>query len=157
WEFVNTIAAAQFYAIGVDMRKPYYVYGGLQDNGSWGGPSQTRSQQAGITNADWYRTGGGDGFYSVVDPTDYNIVYSESQGGAMNRLDMRTGRSQSIRPRGTPQRRGGGGGGGAAPSASPGASPGSSPSASPGASPEATPDTAAQLAAFAQAQGFGGF
>src|SRR5215813_9445149 len=41
WEFVNTIPAAQFYAIGVDMRKPYYVYGGLQDNGSWGGPSQT--------------------------------------------------------------------------------------------------------------------
>ena len=43
WEFINTIAAAQFYAIGVDMRKPYYVYGGLQDNGSWGGPSQTRN------------------------------------------------------------------------------------------------------------------
>jgi beta-glucanase (GH16 family) len=63
WEFVNTIPAAQFYAIGVDMRKPYYVYGGLQDNGSWGGPSQTRSQQNGITNADWYRVGGGDGFY----------------------------------------------------------------------------------------------
>ena len=151
WEFVNTIPAAQFYAIGVDMRKPYYVYGGLQDNGSWGGPSQTRSGQAGITNADWYRVGGGDGFYAQVDPTDYNTVYSESQGGAMNRLDLRTGRSVSVRPRGVPQRRGGrggggGGGGGAAPSASP--------AASPGASPEATPD---QLAAFAAAQGFGGF
>jgi beta-glucanase (GH16 family) len=76
WEFVNTIPAAQFYAIGVDMRKPYYVYGGLQDNGSWGGPSQTRSVQNGITNADWYRVGGGDGFYTQVDPTDYNIVYA---------------------------------------------------------------------------------
>jgi hypothetical protein len=145
WEFVNTIPAAQFYAIGVDMRKPYNVYGGLQDNGSWGGPSQTRSGQAGITNADWYRVGGGDGFYAQADPTDYNTVYSESQGGAMNRLDLRTGRSVSIRPRGTPQRRGGrgggGGGGGAAPSASP--------AASPGASPEATPD---QLAAFAAAR-----
>ena len=93
WEFVNTIPAAQFYAIGVDMRKPYYVYGGLQDNGSWGGPSQTRSLQAGITNADWYRVGGGDGFYTQIDPTDYNIVYAESQGGAMQRLDLRTGRS----------------------------------------------------------------
>jgi photosystem II stability/assembly factor-like uncharacterized protein len=153
WEFVNTIPAAQFYAIGVDMRKPYYVYGGLQDNGSWGGPSQTRSQQAGITNSDWYRVGGGDGFYSQIDPTDYNIVYSESQGGAMNRLDLRTGRSVSIRPRGVPQRRGGGGGGGRPGGGGP--APAASPSASPAASPEV--DTAAQLAAFAAAQGFGGF
>src|ERR1044071_7097615 len=110
WEFVNTIPAAQFYAIAVDMRKPYYVYGGLQDNGSRGGPRQTRNQQAGITNADWYRVGGGDGFYAQVDPTDYNIVYSESQGGAMQRLDLRTGRSVSIRPRGVPRRGGGPGG-----------------------------------------------
>ena len=93
WEFVNTIPAAQFYAIGVDMRKPYYVYGGLQDNGSWGGPSQTRSQQAGITNADWYRVGGGDGFFTQIDPTDHNIVFVESQGGTVQRLDLRTGRS----------------------------------------------------------------
>jgi len=55
----------------------------LQDNGSWGGPSQTRSN-AGITNADWFRTGGGDGFfYSQADPNDPFIIYSESQNGAM--------------------------------------------------------------------------
>src|SRR5207237_7851 len=113
WEYVNTMPAAQFYAIAADMRKPYYVYGGLQDNGSWGAPSQTRNQ-AGITNADWFRTGGGDGFYAQADPTDYNIVYSESQNGAMSRLDLRTGRSVSIRPRAAPARRGGGGGGGGA-------------------------------------------
>ncbi len=109
WEFVNTIPAAQFYAVAADMRKPYYVYGGLQDNGSWGGPSQTRNQQAGITNADWFRIGGGDGFYAQADPSDPYILYSESQNGAMNRIDLRTGRSQSIRPR-TAQRRGAGGG-----------------------------------------------
>ena len=136
WEFVNTIAAAQFYAVAADMRKPYHVYGGLQDNGSWGGPSQTRSQ-AGITNADWYRVGGGDGFYAMADPTDYTIVYSESQNGNMNRVDLRTGRSVNIRPRGRPQRR---------PTASP----------SPGASPEATPqDPQTSLAQFAAQQGFG--
>ncbi|HSP64441.1 MAG TPA: hypothetical protein VLQ90_15735, partial [Pyrinomonadaceae bacterium] len=115
WEFINTIPAAQFYAVAADMRKPYYVYGGLQDNGSWGGPSQTRSG-AGITNADWFRIGNGDGFYSQADPTDPNTLYSESQNGAMNRIDLRTGRSQSIRPR-VAQRRGGGrgqGGGGGA-------------------------------------------
>ena len=144
FEFVNTIPAAQFYAIGVDMRKPYYVYGGLQDNGSWGGPSQTRNQQAGITNADWYRVAGGDGFYTQVDPTDFNTVYAESQGGNIQRLDLRTGRSVNIRPRGVPRPRGQGRqGGGPAPAASPAASP--------------TPDTAAQLAAFAATQGFGGF
>lgn len=148
WEFVNTIAAAQFYAIAADMRKPYYVYGGLQDNGSWGGPSQTRNQ-AGITNSDWYRTGGGDGFYAQADPTDYNTVYSESQNGAMNRLDLRTGRSVSIRPRAAARPRGGRGQAGGA--ATPGASP--SPSASPGASPEADP--MAVVAAIAAAQGFG--
>jgi photosystem II stability/assembly factor-like uncharacterized protein len=98
WEFINTIAAGQFYAVGVDMRKPYYVYGGLQDNGSWGGPSATRSQ-SGITNADWFRVGGGDGFYVQVDPTDHNTIYVESQNGAVQRLDLRTGRSVSIRPR----------------------------------------------------------
>ncbi|HSE26385.1 MAG TPA: hypothetical protein VLB68_32255 [Pyrinomonadaceae bacterium] len=149
WEFVNTIPAAQLYAVAVDMRKPYYVYGGLQDNGSWGGPSQTRSVQGGITNADWYRVGGGDGFYAQIDPTDHNVIYSESQNGAMNRLDMRTGRSVSIRPRGVPSRRvpGRGGPGGAAATASP------SPGASPAPSPEPTTDPT--LAAFAASQGMG--
>ncbi len=148
WEFVNTIPAAQFYAIAADMRKPYYVYGGLQDNGSWGGPSQTRGN-AGITNADWFRTGGGDGFYSQADPNDPNIIYSESQNGAMQRIDMRTGRSVSIRPRAA-ARRGGGGGGGA----------GRRGAGQPGASPSPTPevqDPQAALAAFAAQQGFGGF
>jgi len=98
WEFVNTMALAQAYAIGVDMRKPYYVYCGLQDNGTWGAPSATRSS-AGITNADWFRVGGGDGFYVQVDPTDHNTVYVESQNGNIRRLDMRTGQSANIRPR----------------------------------------------------------
>jgi photosystem II stability/assembly factor-like uncharacterized protein len=111
WEFINTIPAAQFYAVAADMRKPYYVYGGLQDNGSWAGPSQTRNP-AGITNADWFRIGSGDGFYAQADPSDPYILYSESQNGAMSRVDLRTGRSISIRPR--VARRGGTRGGGRA-------------------------------------------
>ncbi|MGH9313621.1 MAG: hypothetical protein ACRD1S_10535, partial [Vicinamibacterales bacterium] len=91
-----------FYAVSADMRKPYYVYGGLQDNGSWGGPSATRGQ--GSTNADWYRVGGGDGFYTANDPTNWSIVYSESQNGNMNRLDLKAGRSVGIRPRARPRR-----------------------------------------------------
>jgi len=98
WEHVNNMAVGQFYAVAVDMRKPYYVYGGLQDNGSWGGPSAAWGAP-GITNADWYRIGGGDGFYVRVDPTDHNTIYVESQNGAVSRLDLRTGTRTSIRPR----------------------------------------------------------
>ncbi len=97
WDFVNTMAVGQFYEIGVDMRRPYFVCGGLQDNGSWCGPSATRNGN-GLANHDWYRVGGGDGFYTRIDPTDFNIVYSESQGGSMSRRDLRTGESTSIRP-----------------------------------------------------------
>lgn len=117
FDFINTIAAAQFYAIGVDMRKPYYVCGGLQDNGSWCGPSQTRNN-AGITNSEWYRVGGGDGFYVQVDPTDHTTVYAESQNGAVQRIDLKTGRSTMIRPRAAQRPRGPQARGGGAPQAS---------------------------------------
>jgi photosystem II stability/assembly factor-like uncharacterized protein len=98
WEFVNNIPAGQFYAVAADMRRPYYLYGGLQDNGSWGGPSATRGS-IGITNADWYRVGGGDGFHCQVDPSDYSTVYCESQNGMVSRTDLQAGRSTMIRPR----------------------------------------------------------
>ncbi len=114
WDFVNTMATALAYWVSADMRHPYYVYTGLQDNGSWGGPSATRSPN-GILNSDWFGIGGGDGFQTAVDPTDYNVVYTESQDGNTNRYDLRgTGRSGSIRPRGPGERgRGFGGAGGA--------------------------------------------
>ncbi len=98
WDFINTIAVGQFYAISYDMQKPYYVCGGLQDNGSWCGPSAARSQN-GITNADWFRVGGGDGFYTSQDPTNPDIVFAESQDGNVNRVDLAAGQTQNIRPR----------------------------------------------------------
>src|SRR2546427_1499055 len=116
WDYVNTMATALAYWVTADMRRPYYVYIGLQDNGSWGGPSATRGR-GGIMNSDSFGIGGGDGFQTAVDPTDYNIVYSESQDGNTNRYDLRTGRGQSIRPvapgagRGTAAGGGRGGGG----------------------------------------------
>jgi photosystem II stability/assembly factor-like uncharacterized protein len=111
WEEVSTMPTGQFYAISADMRKPYYVCGGLQDNGSWCGPSAVRSN-AGSLITDWYRIGGGDGFYTANDPSDWTIGYSESQDGNTNRYDLRTGLTQSIRPRVPGGSRGGGGRGG---------------------------------------------
>ncbi|HSA56222.1 MAG TPA: hypothetical protein VLE53_10975 [Gemmatimonadaceae bacterium] len=116
WISVKTMAAGTFYAVSYDMRRPYWVCGGLQDNGSWCAPSAVRSGD--IMNDDWFRIGGGDGFYTAQDPNDFNIVYAESQNGNTNRLDLRTGRGGSIRPRApelqqvdVPAGRGGGGGG----------------------------------------------
>ena len=98
WDFAQNLPVSTFYAIGADLREPdYWVYGGLQDNGTWGGPSRTRAR-TGITNADWVRAGGGDGFYAAIDPTDPNVVYVESQNGALSRFDFATQERKSIRP-----------------------------------------------------------
>ncbi len=93
------LVISQFYGVAVDSRTPYRVYGGLQDNGSWGGPVATPFAD-GVTLADWRRIGGGDGFRCAVDPTDPNIVYAESQYGALSRVSLggpKTG-AKSIRP-----------------------------------------------------------
>lgn len=96
--FFDNLAISQFYAIGADSRDPYYVYGGLQDNGSWGGPSNSRDSQ-GILTDHWFRIGGGDGFYTAVDPHDWRTVYAESQQGSITRVNVETRDAQSIRPR----------------------------------------------------------
>ncbi|MBU00453.1 MAG: glycosyl hydrolase, partial [Gemmatimonadetes bacterium] len=97
WRMFDNIPLGQFYTISYDMRDPYYVCGGLQDNNPWCGPSNTRSFH-GIRNQDWYETAYGDGFWTVVDPTDSTIVFSESQGGNMNRYDLITGEKTAMRP-----------------------------------------------------------
>ena len=101
WDFINTIPLGQFYEISVDNQKPFWVYGGLQDNGSWSGPSGTLNTE-GITNDDWFRIGGGDGFYTVVDTTDPSIMYVESQQGFVARLEMKTSEQKSIKPQAPP-------------------------------------------------------
>ncbi|MDA0310483.1 MAG: hypothetical protein O2992_00005 [Gemmatimonadetes bacterium] len=106
WESLRTWAVGQPYHASVDMARPYNVCTGLQDNGSWCGPSSMRTGN--ILAQDWFRSGGGDGFYSQIDPTDSNIIYSESQNGNVRRTDLATGEAVSIRPRPA----GGGGGDG---------------------------------------------
>jgi photosystem II stability/assembly factor-like uncharacterized protein len=97
WDFVNTLAIGQFYEISLDNEKPYHICGGLQDNGSWCGPSQSLTRD-GITNEDWFVIHGGDGFYAAIDPVEPWIVYTESQDGHIDRRDLRTGQQRSIEP-----------------------------------------------------------
>ncbi len=92
--FLNWFAVGQFYNISLDMAIPYHVCGGLQDNGSWCGPS--RLARGSITNRDWFNVSGGDGFVTASDPTDPNIIYSESQGGNIGRLDYRSGQRSGF-------------------------------------------------------------
>lgn len=106
WDHLNVVALGQLYHVCVDNKKPYNVYGGFQDNGSWGGPSMAM-RSIGLVNDDWIYLNGGDGFVCRVDAVDPDIVYCESQGGAINRKNLRTGESRFIGLRG-----GFGGGGG---------------------------------------------
>jgi photosystem II stability/assembly factor-like uncharacterized protein len=101
WDFLNHAAIGQFYHVAVDSRRPYRVYGGLQDNGSWGGPSLAL-HGSGPINEDWYVVGGGDGFVCRVDPTDPDLVYWEMQDGRIVRRNLRTGESGQIRPQQRP-------------------------------------------------------
>jgi S1-C subfamily serine protease/photosystem II stability/assembly factor-like uncharacterized protein len=97
WDHLNHLALGQFYHVAADNRRPYRVYGGLQDNGSWGGPSNSL-RSYGPVNEDWIFVSGGDGFVCRIDPNDPDLVYSESQGGAMSRRNFRTGERGFIRP-----------------------------------------------------------
>ncbi len=98
WYQLRNLPIAQFYEIGVDMRDPYHVCGGLQDNGSWCAPSDTWSNQ-GIRTRDWYNVGGGDGFFTVMHPTNTDIMFAESQGGNIARVNLATRERAGIRPR----------------------------------------------------------
>ena len=97
WMWLSHLPVGQFYHVGYDMLQPYNVCGGLQDNDAWCGPSATRSQY-GIGNDSWQTVQGGDGFVSLIDPTNHRIVFSESQDGFVNRVDRVTLDAKSIRP-----------------------------------------------------------
>ncbi len=95
WLHMNTLPVSMFYHVQVDDKTPYNVYGGLQDNGSWRGPSQSTG---GIENRDWESVGGGDGFWVQPDAANPDIVYSESQGGNITKTNTRTNQSQFVQP-----------------------------------------------------------
>jgi len=97
WLYITHLPISQFYHVSFDYQKPYWVYGGLQDNGSWAGPSATYRSE-GILNHDWVKWGGGDGFLNLVDTTENRALYVESQYLGLDRVDLETGQRQRIRP-----------------------------------------------------------
>ncbi|MEK9500383.1 WD40/YVTN/BNR-like repeat-containing protein [Gaopeijia maritima] len=97
WRFVENLTLAQFYHISLDDRVPFNVYGGLQDNGSWFGPTDVWENK-GILNAHWTRVGGGDGFSVFDDASSDRWGYSMSQGGNLQTFDRLTGQRRGIRP-----------------------------------------------------------
>ena len=98
WYHFQNLPITQFYRVSVDNMTPFYnVCGGSQDNGSMCVPHRTINT-AGIRTSDAYRTGGGDGFTTRSDPEDPYWTYATSQNGNITRMDLRTGRSNGIRP-----------------------------------------------------------
>lgn len=97
WRFVENLPLAQFYHINYDMEIPYRVMGGMQDNGSWIGPSQVW-KAGGIRNSDWREINFGDGFDVMVRPDDSRYAYAMWQGGNVSYIDTETGHKKNIKP-----------------------------------------------------------
>lgn len=97
FDILNNVELSQFYQLNVDNRDPYYVYGGLQDNGTWVGPSNSL-RDVGILKRDWKALAGGDGYYAVPIPGSEHEVYTNLQGGVIFHVDSRTGNVRNIHP-----------------------------------------------------------
>lgn len=101
WFKVNTPSVGQFYKIAVDDAKPYNIYGGLQDNGTWFGPSNTKDidQWDYESIYPWKQIGGGDGMQVAIDTRDNKTAYSGSQFGFYGRRSTEGGKRMFIYPR----------------------------------------------------------
>ena len=93
WDFGEYFPIGQFYEVSYDFRVPYYICGGAQDNGSHCGPSRRKGN---IQNSYWFMVTGGDGFYTQQHPREPWVVWSESQGGNIQRTNLRTGESVAL-------------------------------------------------------------
>jgi photosystem II stability/assembly factor-like uncharacterized protein len=101
WDFGEYFPIGQFYEVSYDFRVPYYICGGAQDNGSHCGPSRRKGN---LQNSYWFMVTGGDGFYTQQHPKEPWIVWSESQGGNVQRTNIRTGEAQALAKPGYRQR-----------------------------------------------------
>src|SRR4051812_27439876 len=94
---INNLPIGQFYGVGLDDDRPYHIYGGMQDNHSWVGPSATR-HYLGIVDDDWHEIGFNDGLQHHVDLAGKRFVYSNAVDGDLTLVDGTTGDRRNIRP-----------------------------------------------------------
>jgi len=97
WRYAENIPVGQFYHVNVDNEIPYNIYGGLQDNGSWVGPSAVW-RSGGIRNSDWQEVLFGDGFDAMPRRDNTRYLYAQSQGGELAYIDRKTGHTTYIKP-----------------------------------------------------------
>lgn len=97
WDIINNVELSQFYQMYIDNQDPYYIYGGLQDNGTWFGPSNSL-HVSGIMKRHWKQIASGDGYYAVPIPGSEHEVYANLQGGVIFHVDTRTGNIRNIHP-----------------------------------------------------------
>jgi photosystem II stability/assembly factor-like uncharacterized protein len=89
WRFLDGMAIEQTYMVAADTRHPYDLCTGLQDNSGWCGPSSVLYDNV-VSGQDWFTVAGGDGQYAVPTPSDPDIIYADSQDGAIRRLNLKT-------------------------------------------------------------------
>ncbi len=101
WNYRNNLPIGEYWEASVDMRDPFLVCGGLQDNGIWCLPSAVRNRN-GISNRDAFAVGGGDGMFFQIDPRDTNYAFievnSSSTSNSIQRLSLSNLQRQSARP-----------------------------------------------------------
>ena len=97
WRFVHNLPVGQFYHVNIDNDWPYNVYGGMQDNGSWIGPSMVM-KSGGIRNYDFQELYFGDGFDVVPFPDDSRYGWAMSQGGNVGFYDRELGDVKRAKP-----------------------------------------------------------
>ncbi len=97
WRYAENIPVGQFYHVDVDNDMPYNVYGGLQDNGSWAGPSAIW-KNGGMRNAEWQELYFGDGFDVMPRRDDNRYCFAMSQGGELGYIDRKTGETRYVKP-----------------------------------------------------------
>jgi len=97
WKKINNLSIGQFYSITVDNENPFNIYGGMQDNGTWYGSSDSIPSQ----KEAWKNIYGMDGGYVQADPLDKDIVYAEGQFGNIVRVNKETRQVKNIEPKTT--------------------------------------------------------
>ncbi|MCB9306235.1 MAG: hypothetical protein H6565_06535 [Lewinellaceae bacterium] len=97
WRYAENIPVGQFYHVETDDERPYNVYGGLQDNGSWVGPSAVW-KAGGMRNSEWQEVLFGDGFETLPRGDDSRYLFAMWQGGELHMIDRQTGDSRFVKP-----------------------------------------------------------